>query len=215
MPKTKILIADDHRVVIDGIKRVLSDHPGFEVVGEALDGYQVIEQAKTLNPDITIIDISMPGLNGIDAAMQIRKLCPDIRIIILTMYLNKEYVIDLFRAGISAYVMKEDPTSDLIFAIKAVKGGGTYFSGKASAMLIRHIKELEKVDKDDLQNLSLRERETFCLLAKGNSVREIAGRLCVSPKTVGTHKHNVMFKLKARTMTDLVKIAIKKKLIQL
>ena len=217
MPKTKILICDDHLVVIDGIKRALSDHPEFEVVGEALDGNQAVEQAESLKPDIVIMDISMPGLNGIEATLRIKKLCPDIRIIVFTMYSNKEYVIDLFRAGISGYVMKKDPTSDLILAIKAVKQGGTYFSTTTPAILLSHMKELEegKSDKDCFESLSLREREIFCLLAEGMPIKEIANQLYISPKTVASHKYNIMGKLGAQTMTDLVKIAIKKNLIQL
>lgn len=217
MSKTKILIVDDHQVVIDGIKRALRDHPEFEVIGEALDGYQAVEQAENLKPDIIIMDISMPDLNGIEATLQIKKLYPDIKIIVFTMYSNKAYVIDLFRAGISAYVLKKDPTSDLILAIKAVQSGGNYFSTTTPEILLRHMKELEegKNDRNDFESLSQREREIFGLLVKGRSIKEIAEQLCISPKTVGSHKYNIMGKLHSRTMTDLVKIAIKKKLIQL
>lgn len=215
--KTKILICDDHLVVIDGIKRVLSDHPEFEVVGEALEGNQAVEQAESLRPDIVIMDISMPGLNGVEATLQIKKLCPDIRIIVFTMHSNKEFVIDLFRAGISGYVMKKDPTSDLILALKAVKQGGTYLSTTTPGILLSHMKELEqgKSDKDGFESLSLREREIFRLLAEGMPIKKIASQLYISPKTVGSHKYNIMGKLDASTMTDVVKIAIKKNLIQL
>ena len=132
-------------MVIDGIKRTLSDQPEFEVVGEAFDGYQAVDKVEALRPDIVIMDVSMPGLNGIEATLQIRKLCPDIRIIVFTMHSNKEYVIDLFRAGISGYVLKKNPTSDLILAIKAVKRGGTYFSTKTPSILVNHMKELEEM----------------------------------------------------------------------
>ena len=217
MSKTKILIVDDHQVVIDGIKRALSDHPEFEVVGEALNGYQAVELAESLSPDIIIMDISIPDLNGIEATRQIKKLCPDIRIIVFTMHSDKGYVIDLFKAGISGYVLKKDSTSDLILAIKAVQLGGNYFSTTTPEILLRHMNELEegKSDKNDFESLSQREREIFCLLARGKSIKEIADQLCISPKTVGSHKYNIMGKLHARTMTDLVKIAIKKNLIQL
>jgi DNA-binding NarL/FixJ family response regulator len=217
MAKTKILIADDHGVVIDGIKQALSDHSQFEVVGEAFDGYQAIEQAEALKPDIVIMDISMPGLNGIESTLQMKKSCPDTRIIVFTMHSNKEYIVDLFRGGISGYVLKSDPTSDLILAIMAVKQGGTYFSRNTSAILQRHMNKLEegKVSEDGFDSLSLREREIFCLLAEGKSIKEIAGQLYISPKTVGSHKYNIMGKLDTPTITDLVKVAIKKNLIQL
>ncbi len=217
MAKTKILIADDHGVVIDGIKQALSDHSQFEVVGEAFDGYQAIEQAEALKPDIVIMDISMPGLNGIESTLQMKKSCPDTRIIVFTMHSNKEYIVDLFRGGISGYVLKSDPTSDLILAIMAVKQGGTYFSTNTSAILQRHMDKLEegKASEDGFDSLSLREREIFCLLAEGKSIKEIANQLYISPKTVGSHKYNIMGKLDTPTITDLVKVAIKKNLIQL
>jgi len=133
------------------------------------------------------------------------------------MYSNREYVIDLFKAGISAYVLKEDPMSDLIIAVKAVKAGGTYFSTKAPTILLDHIKELEegKIKRDGYENLSFREREVFLLLAEGKAIKEIAEKLYISRKTVESHKYNIMEKLHVNTITDLTKIAIRKNLIQL
>ena len=217
MQKTKILIADDHGVVIDGIKQALSEHPEFEVVGEVSNGNEALEQAEVLKPDIVIMDISMPGLNGIESTRQMKKSCPDTRVIVFTMHSNKEYVVDLFRAGISGYILKSDPTSDLMLAIKAVKQGGNYFSTNTPTILLEHMKELEQGKRhyDGFERLSVREREIFCLLAEGKSIREIAEQLYISPKTVGSHKYNLMEKLDAQSMTDLVKIAIKKSLIQI
>jgi len=215
MAKTKILIVDDHRVVIKGIKSELCGHSEFEVVGEALNGRQAVKLAESLRPDIVIMDISMPELNGIDATLQIKKMFPDIHVIIFTMYSNKEYVIDLFMAGISGYVLKDDPMSDLILALKAVRNGGTYFSTMAPSVLLNHMKALEKgkTNKDLFNDLSVREREVFQLLAEGNPVKEIGARLCISPKTVESHKYNIMAKLNIHTMTDLIKVAIRKNII--
>lgn len=216
MDKTKILIADDHRVVIEGIKSALQEHPEFEVVGEALDGLQAVELTISLEPDIVIMDISMPNLSGVEATRKIKEQNPEIGIVIYTMYSDKEFVIDLFKAGISAYVLKDDPLSDLILALKAVKGGGTYFSTMAPTVLIRHMEEMEEktTSKNSFDSLSQREREVFQLLAEGKSVKEIAGDLFISPKTVESHKYNIMGKLKATSIVDLTKIAIRKNLIK-
>ena len=216
MGKTKILIADDHRVVVEGIRSALKEHPEFEVVGEAFDGRQAVELAKSLKPDIVILDISMPKLSGVEAAKEIKKLSPDIRIVVFSMHTDKQYVIDLFRAGISAYVLKQDPMSDLILALKSVQGGGTYFSTFAPTVLLRHMEDLAKSGdtKDGFETLSLREREVFSLLADGRPTKKIAGELFISPKTVESHKYNIMHKLKCRTMADLTKIGIRKNLIK-
>lgn len=216
MSKTKILIADDHRVVIEGIKSALREYPEFEVVGEAGDGLQSVESARSLVPEIVIMDISMPNLSGVEATRQIKRLNPGIQIVIYTMHADKEFVIDLFKAGISAYVLKDDPLSDLILALKAVKGGGTYFSTMAPTILTRHMEELEEktAGKDPFDTLSQREQEVFQLLAQGKSIKEIASDLFISPKTVESHKYNIMEKLQATSIVDLTKIAIRKNLIE-
>ncbi|MBW2738949.1 MAG: response regulator transcription factor, partial [Deltaproteobacteria bacterium] len=194
MPKTKILIVDDHRVVIEGIKSALQEHPEFKVVGEAVDGLEAVEFTKSLEPNIVIMDISMPNLSGIEATRQIKGLNPEIQIVIYTMHSDKEFVIDLFKAGISAYVLKDDPLSDLILALKAVEGGGTYFSTMAPTLLVRHMEEMEEktTSKNSFDTLSQREIEVFQLLAEGKRIKEIAKQLFISPKTVESHKYNIM-----------------------
>jgi len=220
MPATNILIADDHRVVIEGIKSALQEHPEFEVVGEAVDGLEAVEFAKSLKPNIVIMDISMPNLSGIEATRQIKALNPGNQIVIYTMHSDKEFVIDLFKAGISAYVLKEDPLedplSDLILALKAVEGGGTYFSTMAPTILARHMEEMEEksTNKNSFDTLSQREMEVFQLLAEGKRIKEIANQLFISPKTVESHKYNIMEKLQAASVIDLTKIAIRKNLIK-
>ncbi|MEA1901769.1 MAG: response regulator transcription factor [Thermodesulfobacteriota bacterium] len=216
MPATNILIADDHRVVIEGIKSALQEHPEFEVVGEAVDGLEAVEFAKSLKPNIVIMDISMPNLSGIEATRQIKALNPGNQIVIYTMHSDKEFVIDLFKAGISAYVLKDDPLSDLILALKAVEGGGTYFSTMAPTILARHMEEMEEktTSKNSFDTLSQREMEVFQLLAEGKRIKEIANQLFISPKTVESHKYNIMEKLQAASVIDLTKIAIRKNLIK-
>ena len=214
--KTTILLVDDHRVVIEGIKSALKEHGEFKVVGEVTDGLEAIKSVNSLKPDIMILDISMPGLNGVEVAKKIKQSIPDTKIVVYTMHSDKEFVIDLFKAGISAYVLKDDPLSDLILSLKAVEGGGTYFSTMAPTVLLRHMKELEEKDtSEDLYNrLSLREREVFIHLAEGLSIKDVADKLFISPKTVESHKYNIMEKLQAKSIVELTKIAIKKNLIK-
>jgi two-component system, NarL family, response regulator NreC len=216
MKKTKILIVDDHRVVIEGIKSSLTQDPKFHIVGEALHGREAVEKVKTLRPDIIIMDISMPDLNGIDATLQIKKIDPEIKIIIFTMYSDEEYVVDLLTAGISAYILKEDPVSDLILAIEEVMKGRSYFSKTAPKIIIDRLKTTRDGEnqKDRFKDLSLRERQVLQLLAEGNSIKDTATKLDLSPKTVETHKYNIMDKLNAANMSELTRIAIRKKLIK-
>lgn len=213
--KTKILIVDDHRVVIEGIRSALKEVPEFELVGEAMDGQRAVELAASLTPDIVIMDISMPGLGGLEATLQLKRSLPDIQIVVFTIYSDRQHVIALFKAGVSAYVLKQDPLSDLILALKAVKSGGTYFSKCAPKLILGHVQELEATHKpkDDLEKLSPREVEVFILLADGMSVKNIAVKLYISPKTVESHKYNILQKLNLSTPTDLTKIAIRKNLI--
>lgn len=217
MGKTRILIVDDHRVVIEGVKSALAVYPDLEVVGEAYDGREAVQMVKSLNPDIVIMDIAMPELNGVDATLQIKKLDPDVKIIVFTMYSDREYVIDLFKVGISSYVLKKDSVSDLVNAVKAVERGGTYFTSVAAQVLLSYVKELDegKANQDGVDTLSLREREVFQVLAEGKSIKDIANTLGLSRKTVETHKYNIMEKLQVQTVTDLTKIAIKKGIIQI
>ena len=215
MSKTTVMLVDDHRVVIEGIKSALKEYPEFEIVGEATDGLEAIKLANSLKPNIMILDISMPGLNGIDVVKKIKHSAPYIKIVIYTMHSAKEFVVDLFNADISAYVLKDDPLSDLILSLKAVTGGETYLSTMAPNVLLRHMKEQEEkeLSEDAYSTLSLREQEVFRHLAEGTSIKNIADKLFISPKTVESHKYNIMEKLQAKSIVELTKIAIKRKLI--
>ncbi len=215
MKKSRVLIVDDHQVVVGGIRSVLNELPEFEVVGEAYNGRDAVRETKALDADIVIMDLSMPDLNGIDATLQIKKRNPKVHVLIFTMYSDKEYIVDLIRAGISAYVLKEDPISDLILALKAVRSGGTYFSTMSPKGLLEQIKKIDQEEnaKGGFRDLSLREREVLQLLAEGNNVKEIASKLNLSPKTVESHKYNLMSKLDVHNIADLTKIAIRKKIV--
>ena len=216
IPKTTIILVDDHRVVIEGIKSALKELPEFEVIGEVTDGLEALKIAKSLKPDIMVLDISMPGLSGVEVVKEIKLTVPEIKIVIYTMHSAKEFVLDLFRTGISAYVLKDDPLSDLILSLKAVTGGATFFSTMTPNVLLRHMKELEERDiiEDAYNSLSLREQEVFKYLAEGISIKNIAERLFISPRTVESHKYSIMEKLQAKSMFELIKIAIKRNIIE-
>jgi DNA-binding NarL/FixJ family response regulator len=217
--KTRILIVDDHFVVIKGIKSVLAGYPEFEVVGVAGNGEGAIEKTKALGPDLVIMDISMPGVNGIEATRAIIKTDEKVKIIVFTMSSDKEDILTLFREGVAGYVIKDAPLDDLISALEAVKMGGTYYCQPAQQIIHDHMAGLEKglgrgTHLDRLDSLSKREMEIFPLLADGLSVKEIAEKLCISGKTVESHKYNIMQKLGADSLAELTKIAVKKKLIE-
>jgi DNA-binding NarL/FixJ family response regulator len=220
--RIRILIADDHTVVVQGIKSILEDYPEFEVIGTASDGVEAVEKVETLKPDILILDVSMPNLDGVEAAYQIREKNKKIAILVFTMHADKEYVLSLYRAGISGYLFKDEPMSDLVLALQVVAAGGTYFSEPANQIIHGHVEDLElgegkkaKEMQNGMAKLSLREKELFPLLADGKPVKEIAKTLGISPKTVETHKYNIMEKLGANSVAELTKIALRKDLIKL
>ncbi len=220
--KTRLLIIDDHMIVVEGIRSALASIPSFEVAGSASDGLEGIRKAKTMKPDVVIVDISMPNLDGVQATYEIKKWNAQTKIIVFTMYSDREHVISLFRHGISAYVLKDEPISDLLFAIEAVREGGTYFSAPVKEVIRDYLEHLESSGgkkEEDIQSsftrLSQREKEVFPLLADGKSIREIAEILCISPKTAETHKYNIMEKLNAKSVVELTKLALRKNLIEL
>ena len=220
--KTKILLVDDHFVVLEGIKKALEKEEDFKIVGTATDGRKAMPMIKSLEPDIVIMDISMPDFNGMEAAAEIRKSHKETAVIVFTMHRDKEYILSLFRTGVSGYLFKDESLDDLPIAVRAVREGGTYYSRSAQQILREHVQALERGEggkagdmQGRLDRLSLREKEVFPLLADGLSTKEIADRLCISPKTVETHKYNIMEKLEVHSVTQLTKLAIKKNLIQI
>ena len=212
-PVMRVLIADDHAVVIEGLTSTLQPLEGFEVVGTAENGAAVLRQVEELRPGIVIMDISMPEMTGIEATRLLKERHPETRVVIYTMHSDREYVLKLFEAGIDGYVLKQDPIADLLRALDAVKGGGTYFSTQAPRVLAEHLRSGSASDgcneRNELSILSERELEVFTLLADGKSVKEIAGALYLSPKTVESHKYNTMAKLHLNSVTEMTKLAIR------
>jgi DNA-binding NarL/FixJ family response regulator len=220
--KTRILIADDHRIVAEGIATFLSHESDFEVLGSATDGRKAISMLKSLHPDIIILDLSMPDLDGIEAAYEIRSFDQHVQILIYTMSVTKAHVTAVFKAGVGGYVLKSEPLEELLMALRALREGATFYSRPVQRILQEHIKELELGEGNNaspaqkgIATLSVREKEVFILLADGFTVKEIAHRLSISPKTVESHKYNIMDKLNLNSIAEFTKIALKKKLIQI
>ncbi len=215
MNTKRIVILDDHRVVIEGVKTALNERPDFEVVGEAVDGVSALEMVRSLKPDIVITDVSMPQLNGMDFTLEVKRIDPAIHVVVFSMYSDREYIIDFLRAGASSYVLKEEPLGELIFAVSAAARGGLYLGGKVHRVLKDHLSGTgdESKESDVLNLLSSREREIFILLAEGLSVKRVSDRLNISPKTVESHKYNIMEKLEAGSVVELTRLAIRRNLI--
>ena len=216
METCRILLADDHRVVTEGIRSLLALRKDLQIVGEARDGMEALEMAESLRPHIIIMDISMPRLSGVEAAQLLASRCPGTRVIIYTMHSDQRFILELFRAGIAALVLKEDDPQELVRAVDCVREGGvTYGKYDPKHMLSELLQSTADASETGrIHALSPREKEVFRLLADGLSVKGIATQLHISPKTVETHKYNVLEKLAVENLTELTKLAIRHGLIE-
>ena len=207
----KVLIADDHAIVREGLKQLVNSQRDMEVIGEAEDGRQALEKAKSLRPDVTLLDIAMPGLSGLEAVRLIKEAVPDTQIVLLSMHKKEAYVHQAFTSGALAYVLKASPSSDVLEAIRTAHRGEYFLSSKIKAEVIGRYLESrkEKPAVRGYELLSEREQQVFRLMVEGNSTNQIADVLCVSPKTVEKHRGNVMNKLGIHDLVALVKYAIK------
>jgi two-component system, NarL family, response regulator NreC len=205
----RVLLADDHPIVRDGLRAILREE-GFEVIAEASDGHEAVRLSQELEPEIAVLDISMPLLNGIDAAKEILKSAPKTKVVLLTMYTDERYVLASLRAGITAYVLKNKATSSLVQALRAVRKGEIYLSSGVSRTVVDAF-----LAKDDApaDQLSVREREVLQLIAEGKNVKEIASVLGISIKTAESHRTNVMRKLNIHETAGLVRYAIREGLV--
>ncbi|MBA2287600.1 MAG: response regulator transcription factor [Ktedonobacteraceae bacterium] len=214
--KIRILLADDHTILRAGLKMMLNAQPDMEVVGEAHDGRQAIHEAQRLQPDIVLMDITMPDINGIEATRQLKKLLPEARVLILTMHENDEYIFQALRAGASGYLLKEAADTDLIYALHIIQSGQFYLSPIAQSVMVGDYLQRVRAgeEKDSYSSLTEREREILKLVAEGFTNNKIAERLIISPKTVDTHRTHVMDKLNLHSRAELVKYAMRRGLLE-
>jgi len=215
MEKTRILLAEDHAILREGIRSLLESVPDIEIVGEAEDGREAVAQARHLQPDIIVIDLSMPYLNGTEAIRQIKQRDPQIRVIVMTVHRSDEHVRAALDAGADAYLLKDESRRDLLAAITSVSVGGTYLSPKICAKVVsgylgRGSAQGVGVTWD---TLTFRERQVVKLVAEGCKNREIAESLSLGIKTVEKHRANVMRKLNLRSAADLTAYAIENGLV--
>ncbi len=212
MARIRILLGDDHTLMRQGLRKILEERSEWEVVAEASDGREVVRQALAVQPDVAILDIGMPLLNGIEATRQIVRRLPDIRVLILSMHSDEAYIIQALKAGALGYLLKDSADTELIRAVTDVAAGKSFFSpAVAKVMLDDYVRHLaDKGIADRFESLSEREREIFQLVAEGNSNKDIANLLSVSPATVETHRAHILQKLDIHNTAELVLCAVRR-----
>jgi DNA-binding NarL/FixJ family response regulator len=217
MNTLEILIADDHELIREGLKTRLEKQPGWKVCGEAVNGRHAVEMARELKPNVVVLDISMPELNGIEAARQIRKLCPESEVLILTMQESEGLVRDVLQAGARGFILKTDTTRLLINAIEALAQHKPFFTGKVSELVLGGFLDRARVaphGDGERGRLSPRECEIIQLIAEGRSNKEVATQLGISVKTVDAHRTNIMRRLNLHSVAELVRYAIRERIIE-
>ena len=210
----RVVVCDDHALFRGGVKTILNSQPDIEVVGEAADGKEGLEQAIRLYPDVVLMDVSMPVLKGFDATRRIKKARPDIKVLILTVYDDEDMVARCLDAGAAGYVLKDSPPLQLVYAVQAVYRGQQYMSPRVLTGLVRQYLAQPAEFKLGYELLSDREREILIFLAEGQSLKDIATRLNLSVKTVDAHKVNLMRKLDLHDRSELIRYAIRKGLVE-
>jgi DNA-binding NarL/FixJ family response regulator len=215
MSKIRVLIADDHALVREGITALLGHYEDVEVVGEASDGKEAIEKAGKLRPDIILMDIAMPGLGGLEATTEIKKKNPEIRILVLSQYDDREYVSRFLKAGVSGYILKRAVGSELITALRAIAKGESYLYSSVAAGVIEAYIGKKDEGSDPYELLTDREKQVLKLIAEGNTHKEIANMLGISAKTAIAHQTHITEKLGIHTKAEIIKFAIQRGIIKI
>jgi DNA-binding NarL/FixJ family response regulator len=213
--RIRVLVVDDHAVVREGIRHVLSDAAGFEVVAEAAGGAQALMLAQAHVPDVVVLDITMPGESGLEVAARLTQSMPDVRVLILSMHDQSEYVLEAVRAGATGYVLKDTGPAELRDAVRAVHAGSEFFSPAVASRLSAAVRgELEQEQRRGrLGQLTVRERDVLVLVADGRTNKEIGAELGISPRTVETHRESIVRKLGIKTVAGLTRFAIESGLV--
>jgi two-component system response regulator NreC len=209
-----VLIADDHTIVRSGVRLLLEAESDIRVVGEALNGREALELAESLQPDVVLMDITMPEMDGLEATKQLKTRFPHINVLVLTMHRSDEYFFEMLKAGASGYILKGAKTSELIDAVRIVQGGEVFLYPSMTQKLVQGYLQLANWEDEGAPSLSPREKEIFRLLAEGYSNKEIAEKLVISPSTVYSHRGNLMDKLGLGNRHELIQYARKRGLIQ-
>ena len=208
----RVILADDHSVIRRGLKLILEQQEGIQVVGEASDGREAVSLAESLRPDVAVLDITMPNLNGIEAARQICTKLPNVAIVVLSMHADEGYVLRALKAGARGYLLKESAEADFIAAVRSVFEGKAFFSPAVSRLLVEdYVRRLQDKDIEDSYDLlTSREREILQLIAEGKSNKDVANLLNLSLYTVETHRSNILEKLNLHSVPELILYAVRK-----
>ncbi|MGY1424945.1 response regulator [Lysobacter sp. A289] len=213
MGNIRVLIADDHTLVRESLVGLLQADGDVQVVAQAANGLETLEQAAATHPDIVVTDLTMPGLNGIEVVRRLRESLPNTKVLVLTMHQEDEYVLQAVRAGASGYLVKDSAASELLAAVRSLKLGRSYFGPQASKALAEQLQHPERVVDDPYGRLTPREREVFHLIAEGLTTKEIARKLGTSTKTAENHRTRVLGKLGVRNTAELVRYALRRGLL--
>ncbi len=206
---TRILLADDHTMVREGISALLNNQPGMTVVGEASNGRDALQMAQSLLPDVVIMDVSMPDMNGVSATEKLSEVCPAARVLALSMHTDRDNVTRMLRAGASGYVVKTCDVNEILRAITTVRAGRTYLSPEITGTVVEDYVSSKNTSKPDLDDLTSREREILQMIAEGKSSKQIGTILHISPRTADSHRQRIMDKLNLYSLAELTKYAIR------